>query len=112
MSVDVLPPEESVEDEEFDAVLTDVAQSPRHHSVPRKVSRKRLEQAFLSAFELIGGVPRLALWADKNPGQFYSLSAKLFPQKVDARVTDTSLSAALRQLGPAHNVHRAEEPNS
>ena len=112
MSVEVLPPEDSEVEEEFDAVLTDVAQSPRHHSVPRTVSRKRLEQAFLSAFELIGGVPRLALWADKNPGQFYALSAKLFPQKVDARVTDTSLSAALRQLGPAHDLPRAAEQNS
>lgn len=32
------------------------------------------------AFELIGGVPRLALWADKNPTEFYKICAKTIPQ--------------------------------
>lgn len=108
MTQEVLPAE-SVDEEEFDTVLTQVAQSPRAYSVPRRVSRKRLEQAFLSAFELIGGVSRLALWAHENPGQFYNLSTKLFPQKVDAKITDTSLSAALRQLGPAHDNGTPEQ---
>ena len=43
------------------------------------VSRKRVVQAFMDAFELIGGVPRLAVWANENPDNFYSLYARLLP---------------------------------
>lgn len=44
-----------------------------------------LKQAFLDAFELIGGTPALADWAKKserNRGIFYQLVTKLFPQEV------------------------------
>jgi hypothetical protein len=44
-----------------------------------------LKQAFLDAFEIIGGVDALAEWAKKterNRGLFYSLTTKLFPQEV------------------------------
>lgn len=50
-------------------------------SIPRTTSFSRTEvvNAFTSAFELIGGVPRLALWAHENPGEFYRLYGKLLP---------------------------------
>lgn len=48
-------------------------------SVPRDVSRKAIVQAFQDAFELIGGVPRLAHWADEHPSDFYKLYARLLP---------------------------------
>jgi len=35
--------------------------------------------AFQSAFDLIGGVDRLTLWAHENPSDFYRLYAKLLP---------------------------------
>jgi hypothetical protein len=44
-----------------------------------------LKQAFLDAFEIIGGVDALAEWAKKserNRGIFYGLITKLFPQEV------------------------------
>ena len=44
-----------------------------------------LKNAFLEAFELIGGTPALAVWAKKserNRGVFYGLITKLFPQEV------------------------------
>jgi len=44
-----------------------------------------LKNAFLEAFELIGGTPALAEWAKKserNRGVFYGLTTKLFPQEV------------------------------
>lgn len=42
-------------------------------------TRKQVVEAFQSAFELIGGVPRLALWAHENPDKFYQLYGKLLP---------------------------------
>jgi hypothetical protein len=44
-----------------------------------------LKNAFLEAFELIGGTAALAEWAKKserNRGVFYGLTTKLFPQEV------------------------------
>jgi len=48
-------------------------------SVPRELQRKRVVNAFQDAFELIGGVPRLAHWADQSPSAFYKLYARLLP---------------------------------
>jgi len=44
-----------------------------------KFSRADVVNAFSSAFELIGGTTRLALWANENPGEFYKLFGKLLP---------------------------------
>lgn len=48
----------------------------RHKSLPQYLKTKDAKRAFQSAFELIGGIPRLALWADKNPDKFYPLYAR------------------------------------
>jgi hypothetical protein len=48
-------------------------------SVPRELKRQRVVNAFHDAFELIGGVPRLALWADQHPTDFFKLYARLLP---------------------------------
>lgn len=68
--------------EQMDSVLSETArrtkavlQAPR-----KKFDRERFLCAMGEAFELIGGVPRLALWADQNPGQFYQLFGKTLPQ--------------------------------
>lgn len=62
--------------------LTNMAESgngvTRVH-VPREVSRKAVVNAFTDAFEMIGGVPRLAHWADQHPSAFYKLYARLLP---------------------------------
>ena len=42
--------------------------------------RQRVVSAFTEAFDLIGGVPRLAMWAHVNPTEFFKLYAKLLPQ--------------------------------
>jgi len=51
-------------------------------------SRADVVRAFANSFELIGGVPRLALWAHQNEGDFFKLYAKLLPstQVVDLNV--------------------------
>lgn len=48
---------------------------PKNHNF----SRADVVRAFTSAFELIGGTTRLALWADENPTEFYRLFGKLLP---------------------------------
>jgi hypothetical protein len=44
-----------------------------------KVTRADVVESFTNAFQMIGGVDRLALWADQNPGDFYKLFGKLMP---------------------------------
>lgn len=50
-------------------------------SVPKtnKFSRSDVVNSFASAFTMIGGTTRLALWANENPGDFYKLFGKLLP---------------------------------
>lgn len=64
--------------------LTALSYSPK--PLPSRLSRKRdgftrndVVSAFQNAFELIGGVSRLTLWAHENPGDFFRLYAKLLP---------------------------------
>jgi len=59
-------------------------------SVPRSSSFSRTDvvNAFNSAFELIGGVPRLATWAHENPGDFYRIYGKLLPSQSQNIVGD------------------------
>lgn len=42
-------------------------------------SRQDIVNEFQSAFQVIGGASRLALWANSNPDRFYALYTKLFP---------------------------------
>ena len=46
-------------------------------------SRKEIEQALLETFDLVGGIPRLALWANEpeNYGEFLKLLLKLAPKE-------------------------------
>ena len=50
--------------------------------VERIWSRKQIEQAFIETFELVGGVPRLAVWANdpENYGEFLKLIMRLAPK--------------------------------
>lgn len=64
-------------------------------SLPAVLKTSKAAQAFEQAFDLIGGVPRLALWADQNPSKFYTIFSKLIPsttainEKKDINVTIT-----------------------
>lgn len=48
-------------------------------ALPAPLRDSKAAKAFQQAFEMIGGVPRLALWADQNPTKFYTLYSKLVP---------------------------------
>ena len=54
-------------------------------SVPREVKRQRVISAFHDAFELIGGIPRLAIWADSHPTDFFKLYARTMPGEASQR---------------------------
>jgi hypothetical protein len=52
----------------------------------RRITRQTVVEQFNETFQLIGGVPRLALWADQNPSQFFSLYSKLLPASIKAEM--------------------------
>jgi glucuronate isomerase len=45
----------------------------------KSVTRADVIAAFNHSFEMIGGVPRLAVWADQNPTDFFKLYGRLLP---------------------------------
>jgi hypothetical protein len=45
----------------------------------REFAKQKVMDAFHDAFDLIGGVPRLADWAHQNPTEFYKLYGKMLP---------------------------------
>jgi len=51
-------------------------------TLPSYVRTRNVREQFLHAFELIGGIPRLAHWAHQNPDKFFPLYSKLIPAQV------------------------------
>jgi hypothetical protein len=47
----------------------------------KALKRSKIAEHYDDAFELIGGVPRLALWGHEDPGAFYKLHARLIPSE-------------------------------
>lgn len=74
---------------------------------PRELKSKKAADAFQSAFDLIGGIPRLALWADKNPTAFFSLYSKLIPSSVKA-----DIHATIKIDAPWMNPNRLSYQNA
>lgn len=61
-------------------------------TVPRNphFTRKDVVNAFQQAFELVGGIPRLALWANENQGEFYKLYARLLPSQASTALGESN----------------------
>jgi hypothetical protein len=61
-------------------------------TIPRAAgfNRAQVVQAFDNAFHLIGGVPRLAVWADENPKEFFKLYAKLLPSQSSSSLGEST----------------------
>lgn len=59
-------------------------------SLPRELNRRQVTTSFMDCFHLIGGVPRMAYWADTHPTEFYKLYARLLPSQATKDVDDTS----------------------
>ena len=77
---------EVVTREPWEETLNQLAHKPgTSFRMPRRadVQRKQVVNAFHDAFQLIGGTPRLAIWADENPTEFFKLYGKLAPKQVE-----------------------------
>jgi hypothetical protein len=60
----------------------------------------------LSTFEMIGGLPRMAAWADGNPTDFFT---KLFPKMI-SRSQQVDVSGTLTIDDAISRLERLEEP--
>ena len=76
-----LIPLENLEPMEDNAYLSDRAIFSRQREIERRVQNPKRRETMLdkvrAGFELIGGVPRLAVEADENPWELYRLQARL-----------------------------------
>ncbi len=92
---------------------------PRMPTISRKVNgfnRNDVVNAFVSAFEVIGGVNRLALWANANPDKFFPLYAKLLPATTQVigdigalEIIHRIAPTALDRHEPRENLERGDE---
>lgn len=57
--------------------------------LPQVMKSKRAAEAFQQAFDIIGGIPRLAIWADANPDKFFALYARMIPQTIGPVLPET-----------------------
>ena len=81
--------------------------NPAGRPVGSKNRFSALKEAFVEAFDGIGGVDSLTEWAKDNPDKFYPLLARLFPKEVaveskssaDLHVSMLEMNRALRRIG-------------
>jgi hypothetical protein len=93
--------EEELKEQDAQA-LARVADAPKnvlHFTRSTKVTRQEVVNAFTNAFTMIGGVDRLALWADQNPSEFYRLYGKLLPPS-NADILDGNREFIVRHILP------------
>lgn len=85
-------------------------ESQKNSNVSTIYSRKQIEQGFLEAFELIGGVPRLAIWAndEENYGEFLKLLIKMAPKEQIGQMQGQILE--YRSNVPTSPLNRAAPP--
>jgi len=72
--------------QDFEVALArqlDARQRAKNQGVEKLYSRRQVEQAFIETFELVGGVPRLAIWANEpaNYAQFLKLLMTFAPKE-------------------------------
>lgn len=53
-------------------------------------TRKDVVNAFQQSFELMGGIPRLALWGHENPDKFFPLYARLLPSQASSALGESN----------------------
>lgn len=84
---------QTLEVPDWEATLTRLSDKPGTHlTIPRnkEFSRKQVVESFQMAFDLIGGVPRLALWAHQNETEFYKLYSRLLPSQASSALGETN----------------------
>lgn len=74
-------PLENMEPMDDNSYLGERAQFARNKQIDRRLTRPKLRETLKdqvdAAFELIGGVPRLAIEADEQPWELYRMRARL-----------------------------------
>jgi len=94
--VDTLPPHSSTEPETAEdllqvPLLEGVSYHPPSITRPKDVTNKRNKEIVHLAFELMGGVSRLAEWGNRNPTKFYtSVWARTLPLASNEVMGDNS----------------------
>lgn len=98
---DTKEPDVLVKYQGVDVLLSDVSRSTRQiaRSLPPAPRKQKLLNAMDETFDLIGGVPRLAVWADENPDDFYKLYGKTLPQQIQASI-DGKIQCIIRPALP------------
>lgn len=79
--------------------------------VERIYSRRQIEQAFLESFELVGGIPRLAIWAnqEENYGKFLELLMKLAPKDAGGAIAGAVLEYRSNVPGSPLNKPKVDD---
>jgi len=79
--------------------------------VERIYSRKQIEQAFIETFELVGGVTRLAQWANdpENYDKFLNLLMRLAPKDMGGAVQGAVIQYVSNVPASALNRPKPEE---
>lgn len=85
--------------EVLDAVADQRVPMPRLSPKKDGFSRQDVVDALQGAFTMIGGVQRLALWANANPDKFYPLYARMLPSTA-IQFGDTTNVQILHALAP------------
>ena len=73
------------------------------------LTRSEVIQTFQHAFELIGGTPRLAVWADTNPTDFFKLYGRLLPS-ASSQELDGDQLITIRHVLPPPPTPTPENP--
>ena len=72
--------------------------------------RADVVSAFNTAFQMIGGIPRLAIWADENPTEFYKLYSRLLPSAASDELNLVREIRIVHSLAPPnYDPHRPTE---
>jgi len=105
--VEFIPAEEYTEElRQMGETLSALSENSRQNVViPRVLGRKRVTQAFMEAFEVVGGVNRLAYWAHENYGEFIKLHAKLLPGS-SQKLLDESEERVIKHVIPPTELDR------
>jgi hypothetical protein len=98
--------------ENLPATRTDVQQPPRDVARLPMISAEQYQHVgryagalVLSTFEMIGGLPRMASWADDNPTDFFT---KLFPKMI-SRSQQVDVSGTLTIDDAITRLERQDE---
>ena len=77
---------------DWDATMQKISAPQTRLQIPKNkdFTRKDVVNAFQNAFELIGGTPRLALWAHQNEGDFFKLYSRLLPSQASSALGEAN----------------------